>query len=438
MRTRIAWQADRWRSRFFTIWTGQAFSLFGSQLVQFALVWWLTEKTGSGVVLTMATMAAVLPQVLLGPFVGALIDRWDRRVTMIAADGVVALSTLGLAAVFALGLARVEFVYAALFVRSIGGGVHWPAMRASTSLMVPEAQLSRVAGLNQTLQGAMSIVAPAAGAALLVLLPMQAILAIDVVTALVAIVPLLVLAIPNPEPHAAGKNTLGRDLVLGLRFVASWRGLLAVVAIAALLNFLMAPASALLPLLVAQHFHGTAPHFAAANMAFGVGIVAGGVLLSAWGGFRRRMVTSLAGIAVLGVATLAIGFAPSSMLSVAIGAMALTGMASSMANGPIGAALQASVPADLQGRVFTLVSAAAAAMMPLGLALAGPLSDIVGPGLWFILAGAACLVLGIGGLFVPSIVRLEEDGAKLARERDASDRGDSRCSEVASTSSSDA
>jgi len=336
MRSGIAWSASRWRGRFFTIWTGQAFSLFGSQLVQFALVWWLTEKTGSGVVLTLATLAAVLPQVVLGPFVGTLVDRWDRRLTMIVADGATAAATLCLAILFALGVARLEHVYVALFVRSIGGGFHWPAMRASTTLMVPEAQLSRVAGLNQVLQGAMSIVAPAAGAALLALVPLQGILAIDVVTALLAIVPLAFLQIPSVVRSAAsGAGTFTRDLAEGFRFVVSWRGLLATAAIAALLNFLMAPAGSLLPLLVSRHFQGTAVHFAAANMAFGVGVVAGGAILAAWGGFRRRMVTSLAAIILMGVATLAVGLASSAFFALAVGAMGVVGIAQSMANSPL-------------------------------------------------------------------------------------------------------
>jgi DHA3 family macrolide efflux protein-like MFS transporter len=145
--------------------------------------------------------------------------------------------------------------------------------------------------------------------------------------------------------------------------------------------------------------------------------VAGGAILAAWGGFRRRMVTSLAAIVLMGVATLAVGLAPSAFFALAVAAMGVVGIAQSMANGPIGAALQASVPPELQGRVFTLVSAGSGAMMPLGLALAGPLSDIVGAGMWFVLAGGACLILGVAGLFVPAIVRLEEDGAKLAARR---------------------
>ncbi|MCX6101508.1 MAG: hypothetical protein NTV92_08880, partial [Candidatus Bipolaricaulota bacterium] len=167
---------------------------------------------------------------------------------------------------------------------------------------------SRVAGLNQTLQGAMAIVASPVGAALLAFLPLQAILAVDVVTALMAILPLLVLQIPSLERQAMRvAATFLRDLSEGFRFVISWRGLLATAGIAAFLNFLMAPAASLLPLLVSRHFHGTAAHFAAANMAFGVGVVAGGAILAVWGGFRRRMVTSLAAIILMGVTTLAVG-----------------------------------------------------------------------------------------------------------------------------------
>jgi MFS transporter, DHA3 family, macrolide efflux protein len=412
----IPWRADRWRGRFFTIWTGQAFSLFGSQLVGFALVWWLTEKTGSGVVLTLATMAAVLPQVLLAPFVGALVDRWDRRWTMIAADGSVALTTSALAALFALGLGRVEYVYVALFVRSIGGGFHWPAMQASTTLMVPDKELSRIAGLNQTLGGVMSIAAPAAGAALLALIPLQAILAVDVVTALMAIVPLLVLEIPRVERHAeAMAIPFFHDLAEGFRFVISWRGLLAIAGIAAFVNFALAPAASLLPLLLARRFHGTAAHFAAANMAFGVGVMGGGALLAAWGGFRHRTVTALLAVAAMGATTLAVGLVPFPFFAELAVVVGLTGAAQSIANGSIGAAMQASVPPELQGRVFTLVGAVSGMMQPVGLALAGPLSDKVGIGVWFLVSGGLSLFLGVAGLFVRPIVHLEDEPELGAR-----------------------
>jgi DHA3 family macrolide efflux protein-like MFS transporter len=162
-----------WARRFFTIWTGQAFSLFGSQLVQFALVWWLTISTGSATVLATATLMAMLPQVLFSPFTGALVDRWNRRAIMLAADSVIALATLLLAALFASGAIQVWRLYAIMFIRSVGGAFHWPAMQASTTLMVPKDQLTRVAGMNQTLYGVMGIVAPPIGALLVSALPMN-------------------------------------------------------------------------------------------------------------------------------------------------------------------------------------------------------------------------------------------------------------------------
>ena len=118
---------------FFVIWTGQAFSLLGSQLVQFALIWWLTESTGSATVLATASLVGLLPQVVFGPLVGTLVDRWNRRVTMIVADSVIALAIVGLAALFWIDAAQIWHIYLLMFIRATAGGFHWSAMSASSS-----------------------------------------------------------------------------------------------------------------------------------------------------------------------------------------------------------------------------------------------------------------------------------------------------------------
>lgn len=156
----------RWKSRFFTIWFGQAFSLLGSMLVQFALVWWMTRTTGSATVLATATLAAILPGIVIGPFAGALVDRWSRKWVMIVADGSIALATGALIYLYSVGLMQVWHIYAIMFVRSVFGSFHWAAMQASTSLLVPSAELSRVAGMNQALYGGMNIISPPLGALL--------------------------------------------------------------------------------------------------------------------------------------------------------------------------------------------------------------------------------------------------------------------------------
>jgi DHA3 family macrolide efflux protein-like MFS transporter len=195
-------QTSRWQIPFFTVWTGQAISLIGSRLVQFALVWWLTETTGSATVLATATLVAILPGVILGPFAGALVDRWSRRRVMIVADAFVALVTAWLAYLSFTGALSVWHVYVAMLARGLGGAFHWLAMQASTSLMVPKEHLSRVAGLNHTMQGALNIIAPPLGAILLSLIPFYGIMGIDLVTAILAITPLFFVAIPQP-PRAA-------------------------------------------------------------------------------------------------------------------------------------------------------------------------------------------------------------------------------------------
>jgi DHA3 family macrolide efflux protein-like MFS transporter len=399
-----------WQLPFFSIWTGQAFSLVGSRLVQFALVWWLTETTGSATVLAMATLVAILPGVILGPFAGTLVDRWNRRVVMIAADAFVALVTAWLAYLFWTGSATMWHVYVAMLARALGGAFHWPAMQASTSLMVPKKHLSRVAGLNQTLQGALSIVAPPLGALLLSLLPLQGIMAIDLVTAILAIVPLLFVVIPQPEKveGAAQKSSVWSDFRTGLRYVAGWPGLMIILAMAMIINFVVNPAFSLMPLLVTDHFGGAALQLGWLQSAWGVGMLAGGLLLSVWGGFRRRIYTSMMGLVVAGVAIMVLGVVPSGLFWLALVALLVAGLMNPLINGPLFAILQATVEPAMQGRVFTLVQSLAAAMMPLSLAVAGPVSDAIGVQTWYIFGGATFALMGILTFFIPAVARLED------------------------------
>ncbi len=400
-----------WTLPFFSIWAGQALSLFGSSLVQFALIWWLTVRTGSATVLAMASMAAILPGIFLGPFAGALIDRWSRRRVIIAADSLVALGSLGLIGLYLLGAMRPWHVYAIMFVRSMGGTFHFPAMAASTSLMVPKAQLTRVAGLNRSLQGAMEIVAPPLGALLIAFLPLHGIMAIDVGTALLAVVPLLFIAIPQPLRRGqagAAPASLWQDLREGLRYVWQWPGLLLILLMAALINFAVNPAGALMPLLVTGHFGGGALQLGWLDAGWGVGVVAGGIILSLWGGFRRRVQTLLAGITGMGVGILAIGLAPASAFPLALAGILLAGFMNSLTNGPMQAVMQAQVAPEMQGRVFTLTSSVSSAAMPLALAIAGPLADALGVRAWFLAGGLVCTIMGLGGAFVPAIMRLED------------------------------
>ncbi|MCU0521395.1 MAG: MFS transporter [Anaerolineae bacterium] len=397
---------------FFTVWTGQAFSLLGSELVQFALVWWITTTTGSATALALASMMAVLPRVFVSPVAGALVDRWNRRTVMMLADGLSALAVIVLATLFALDATQVWHVYALMLIRAACGAFHWPAMQASTTLMVPEEHLARVAGLNQALQGMGTIVGPPLGALLLAILPMQGILFVDVATALLAIGTLVCIHVPQPLRSGAATKashpSLLVDLREALRFLRRRAGILMVIAIGALVNFLIFPALSLQPLLVTDHFGGDVQQLAWLQSAFGVGMVTGGITLSVWGGFRRRSVTGLLALALSGVGFVLIGIAPPSAFPMAVGAMFFAWFMNPIANGSLFAVLQTIVPADMQGRVFTLLQAASGAMIPLGLGFAGPLADVLGVQIWFLLAGSATALMGVVALFVPAIARLDD------------------------------
>jgi DHA3 family macrolide efflux protein-like MFS transporter len=401
---------QNWAERFFAIWTGQAFSLFGSALVQFALIWWLTQESGSATVLAIATLVGMLPQIVLGPFAGALVDRWNRRIIMIFADAVIAVFTLLLAYLFATGAVQIWHVYAIMAIRALGGAFHFPAMSASTPLMVPREHLTRVNGLNQALQGINSLAAPPLAALLLSILPTQGILLIDVGTAIVAILPLLFITIPQPERHedpSETKASLWMDIRNAMAYIGTKPGFPAIIFMALFLNFLLVPTTALLPLLITKHFGKAAIELGLMESALGIGIIIGGILLSIWGGFKKKIATSLAGIIGLGLGVLLTGLAPADLFLLAIAGNFILGFMLPIANGPVGALLQSIIRPDMQGRVMSLINSGATAISPLGLLLAGPFADWLGIRVWFWAGGILCVLIALSAFFRPVIMNVE-------------------------------
>jgi DHA3 family macrolide efflux protein-like MFS transporter len=407
-------ETGKWAGRFFTIWIGQAFSLLGSALVQFALIWWLTQKSGSATVLAIATLVGMLPQIVVGPFAGALVDRWNRRIIMIFADGTIALFSFLLAYLFASGRVQIWHVYAVMLLRALGSAFHFPAMSASTRMMVPKEQLTRISGLNQTLQGVNSLAAPPLGALLIRLMTNQNILLIDVGTAVLAIIPLLFISIPQPVRHAdpeqGTKPSLLHDIREALRYIRSIPGLLTIILMALFLNFLLVPVESLMPLLVTKYFGKGAIELGIINSVSGAGIIAGGLLLGIWGGFKKKIITSMTAIVGLGVGVLLIGIAPANRFMLAIVGSIMLGFMSPLANGPLGALLQLIIRPDMQGRVMSLLASGATAISPIGLLIAGPFSDWLGIRVWFWAGGMICVLIAILSFFIPSVMGIENSG----------------------------
>lgn len=399
-----------WQRRFFTFWFAQAVSLIGSNLAQFAITWWMTKATGSATVLATATLFAVLPGVILGPLAGVLVDRWNRRRIIMIADGVGALGAGLLMVLFWSDAIQLWHIYMITFVRSLAGTFHFAAVQSSTSLMVPEEQLARVSGMNQTVQGINMVAAPPIGALLLEVLDLHGMMALDVVTALLAIGLVFFIAIPQPTltTPVGGQLSILADLRTGLRYIWNWPGLFMALLLSSLLNFLFGPAFSLLPILVTTHFQGDAIHFATLNTTLGLGFVVGGIILSIWGGFKRRIYTAVAGLAGMSVGALIIALAPADSYWLAVVGMGIFGILNPIANGPFMAIMQAVVAPEMQGRFFTVMMTMSQGMMPLGLLLAGPVADTFGVQIWFLIGTIGLLVISAIFFFTPVLRNLED------------------------------
>jgi len=300
-------------------------------------------------------------------------------------------------------------------LRSLGGAFHGPAMSASTSLMVPDKHLARISGMNQTLQGVINIFAPPLGALLLGLMSTGQVLFVDIGTAALAVIPLLFIAIPQPPRLIAQANgtekklSYWHDLKDGYSYVIRWPGLLGVILLAMALNFLLSPVSALTPLFIKNIFYGGPQELAWAESVFGVGVILGGLALSVWGGFKRRIVTSFSGVLGIGVGVIIISLTPSNLFWLLLAGNLILGATQVFANGPLFAIFQSTVAPEMQGRVFSLIGAGAAAMMPLSLLIAGPVSDWLGIRTWFLFGGILCILMTTVAFFIPVIMNIEQN-----------------------------
>src|SRR5688572_19855509 len=411
---------ENWAPRFFSLWIGQALSLLGSQLVQFAIIWYLTQTTNSATTLAIASMMGLLPQVLLSPFIGTWVDRGNRRWILIAADATVAMATLVLVILFASGFIQVWHIYVALFTRAVAGGFHQSAFGTSVVLLVPKEHLARVQGFNQALYGGLNIISAPLGAYLLSVMPMQGILSIDVGTAFLAILILCFVQIPQPESQSQIKRTFWQDFTAGFRYIITWRGLVILLGLVMVINFFYSATEPLTPLLITNHFRGGAGQLGWWLSSFAVGTILGGLILGAWGGFKRKIVTAQLGLILMGLSTAVVGIVPSDLFWVGLLANSAAGLLLPIINGSFGATLQASIAPEMQGRVFAFIFSAAMLVSPIALMVAGPFADAFGLQLWFLIAGISCVLMGLFGFFSSEVMDMEnkskEDASHVAAE----------------------
>ena len=358
---------------FVVVWVGQAASIVGSALTSFALGVWLFQRSGAVTDLAANALCATLPMAVLSPLAGALVDRHDRRFLMIVSDCAAACVTLAIAALALLGRLSPWHVYASTALIATANAVQVPAYTATVSLLVPKEQLGRTSGMTSLAQAAASILAPALGGALLVTVGLAGVIAIDLVTFLVAAVTLFVVRIPRPARATRLERypSYWRDVLAGWRYVAVRPGLLAIAVYFGVLNLAEGMGNVLRAPLVLSF----APPMALGGVmsAAGAGGLVGSVLMSAWGGPRRRIDGVLAFTALAGLSMVVAALRPSvTLLGVAYAGRYVCGP---IFSGCGTAILQAKVAPEMQGRAFALGSAVRGATLTLVYLAAGPLAD---------------------------------------------------------------
>jgi DHA3 family macrolide efflux protein-like MFS transporter len=398
--------SSRWQPRFWSIWIGQALSLVGSALTQFVLLWWITSTTGSATALATAGIAALLPQALLGPLGGVIADRLPRRTIMIVADSITALCMVVLVLLFANDSVQLWHVYTLMFVRSSMQAFQSPAAASSTANLVPKDWLPRVAGLNQSLSGIMTIAAAPLGALALAWLPLQGALMIDVVTAVLGIAPVLFNRIPQPVETQNKTSSVWADFKEGVRFVAANRGLLSLYALLGLVVLTIMPTFTLTPLLVKEHFGGGAGEVALMEGISGVGMIVGGLLVTAFPPKRPIVVLLLFFAVSCGTVALT-ALAPGNALWIAVAWWTVSGVSFAIGNAPMMSVIQTVVPNHMQGRTLSLMTTIMGLAGPVGLVIAGPLGENIGVRGVFIWGGALSALVCLLGLLSPALMSLE-------------------------------
>jgi MFS transporter, DHA3 family, macrolide efflux protein len=392
-----------WPLPFFTMWGTQTTALLGAGMVQFALVWWIASTTGSAVFVGLATAIALAPRIFLNPLIGALSDRYDRRLLMIASGVAIALCSISLFCLVQGKALAPWHIFAVLMIRATADTLHGKSMISSTSMMVPPEHLTRIAGINQALAGIIMFLTPALGAYLLTASSFAAITAIDFSVALAAIIPLLFIRIPRPgQPHGgpgrATRKSVVRDMQEGFIYLRDWPGAIGMLCISAVMNLFMQPYFALLSIFVKDSLHGGETEFGILGAISGLGFMLGGVIIGIWQGHKKRMVTSLIGIAGAGFALLWSGAMSGHGLAAASLGFFAAGVMMPLCMGPIQSLVQSSVRNDIQARVFSIIECASNCAAPIGLIAAGFVFDKAGPSYWYYAGGVAAIAAAVIGL----------------------------------------
>ncbi len=384
-----------WKSQAMLFLISQCITLFGSTLVQMAIVWYVTIQTSSGVWVAAFTVCSYLPQFLISFVAGVWADRHSRKKLIIGADSLIALVTF----LMVLAIPHITdktVVLGGLLVmsviRSFGAGIQTPAVNAVIPQLVPEDQIMRFNGINATMQSVVQFAAPAAAGVLLTINTLSSTLIIDTATAIVGIG--LLSAVIIPKQAIQNKETsVFIDMKIGIKYTLSDKLIGKVLTVYGLFIFLCVPAGFLSQLFVSRVYGETYWYLTAVELAGFIGMVAGGILMSIWGGFKSRVTTMSVGLIAFG--SLAIGMGLSKQFALYLTLMIIYGVAITMVQTATTTLIQEKAEMSMQGRVFGLLGAMYSGFLPVGMAIFGPMADEISLQWIMIGSGIALIALSI-------------------------------------------
>lgn len=386
---------ENWLRNIIIFLSSQTISLFGSSLVQYAMMWYVTLETESGMQMTMYILCGFIPTFILSPVAGVWADRYNRKILIMLADGMIATATLILAILFMMGYSAMWLLFLMAAIRAIGTGIQTPAVGAVLPQIVPTDKLTKVNGINGSIQAVMMFISPMISAALLTMTSMEIIFFIDVVTATIAILTLLIfLKIPTHE-KAKEKQQVSylSDFKEGLQYVNNHAFLKKLFIFFALFLVLMAPAAFLTPLQVTRTFGDDVWRLTGIEIAFSIGMMIGGGLIATWGGFSNRFKTIVLSSAIAGVCTFLLGITP--IFWVYLVFMGMFGISMPIFNTPVTVLIQEKVEEEYLGRVFGVMGMISTSMMPMGMVIFGPIADIISIEVLLVGTGLLMLVLTV-------------------------------------------
>lgn len=383
---------NKWKKDAVLFILSQTVSLLGSSLVQYAIMWYITLHTKSGVMMTISIICGFLPTFFLSPFAGVWADRYNRKILIMLSDSFIALTTLVMAILFFAGYGSIPLLFVMSSLRAVGSGIQTPAVGAFIPQLVPEEQLTRVNGINGSIQSMIMLVSPMLSGALLTMATIEAIFFIDVVTAALAVAVLLFfLRVPV---HAKAQSAQGasyfKDLHEGVLYIKAHSYVRKFFIFCAFFFFLVAPVAFLTPLQVTRSFGSDVWRLTAIEITFSLGMMLGGLIIASWGGLRNRIHTMTLASLVMSVCTFALGFVPVFWMYLLI--MVICGIFMPFFNTPSTVLLQEKVEPDFLGRVFGVLGMISSSMMPLGMLVFGPVADMV-PIEWLLIGTGALMFI---------------------------------------------